>query len=160
MPRCGGSSAWRQTIAAGARRRRDGWRRASLPAAAARAAATAAGAAAVAATAAGGLGLLDHDRPAVEVRAVQAADRLLGLLGRRHLNEPEAARPAGLPIRHDARGLDGAGAGKGFAQALTGGRKRKAADEELDRHAKSSILGRTVHSEPTIALDVVEYTLS
>src|SRR2546426_5864808 len=131
MPRCGGSSAWRQTPAAGARRRRDGWRRASLPRAPAGPAATAAGAAAVAATAAGGLHLLDHDRPAVEARAVQAADGLLGLLGRRHLDEPEAARPARLPIRHDARGFDGAGGGEGPAQALSGGWKRKAADEEF-----------------------------
>src|SRR5881397_2296895 len=104
MPRCGGSSAWRQTIAAGARRRRDGWRRASLPAAAAGAAATAAGAAAIAAAAAGGLRLLDQDRPAVEVRAVQAADGLLGLLGGRHLDEPEATRPAGFPIGRVASG--------------------------------------------------------
>src|SRR2546430_11674615 len=78
----------------GARGRRNRCGRASLPAAAARTAATAAGAAAIAAAAAGGLGLLDQDRPAVEVRAVQAADGLLGLLGRRHLDEPKAARPA------------------------------------------------------------------
>src|SRR5437773_1542009 len=120
----------------------------------------AARAAAIAAAAAGGFRLLDQDRPAVEVRAVQAADGLLGVLGRRHLDEPEATRPAGLPIRHDARGFDGAGAGEGLTQALSGGRERKTADEEFDCHAKGSILGRTVHSEPTTTSDAPKYTLS
>src|SRR5437879_10749503 len=76
----------------GARGRRNRCGRASLPAAAARTAATAAGAAAIGAAAAGGLGLLDQDRPAVEVRVVQETDGLLGIFVRGRFDGPNDAR--------------------------------------------------------------------
>src|SRR2546422_11603678 len=84
---------------------------AATAAAAAEATATATGATAPVASAAcpGGLCLLDLDGPAVEARAVEAADGLLGFLPRRHLHEAEAPRPAGVPVGHGARGLDPAG---------------------------------------------------
>src|SRR5207245_10989693 len=79
---------------------------------------------------------------------------------RRHRRDHNATGAAALPIRHAARGFDGAVAGEGLTQALGGGRERKTADEEFDCHAKSSILGRTVHSEPTTTSDAPKYTLS
>src|SRR5207247_6112476 len=54
----------------------------------------------------------------------------------------------------------GAGGGEGLTEAVSGGRGRKSADEEFDCHAKGSILGRTVHSEPTTTSDAPKYTLS
>src|SRR5712692_3533424 len=90
---------------------------AGLPATAA-----AAGPAAVASAACpGGLCLLDLDGPAVEARAVEAADGLLGFLRRGHLDEAEAPRPAGVPVGHDARGFDAAGRSEGLAQTLVRG---------------------------------------
>src|SRR5213593_43949 len=122
---------------------------AGLPATAAAAgpAATAAAAAEATATATttpvapaacpGGLRLLDLDRPAVEARAVEAADGLLGFLRRRHLDEAEAPRPAGVPVGHDARGFDAAGRREGLAQTLVRGGKCKTADEEFHRHGRA-----------------------
>src|SRR5437899_10195094 len=93
-------------------------------AAAAEAPATATAAAPVASAACpGGLGLLDLDGPAVEARAVEATDGLLGFLRRRHLDEAEAPRPAGVPVGHDARGFDAADRREGLAQTLVGGGK-------------------------------------
>src|SRR5262252_5478335 len=112
---------------------RVSWMRAVLPATAASAGAPAATTAAeatpataaapitAAATRAWGLRLFDLDRPAVEVRAVEAANGLLGFLGSRHLDEPEAPRTPGVPVGHDTRGLDAADRRESFAQALVGG---------------------------------------
>jgi len=47
--------------------------------------------AAAAAPGAGRLGALDLNGPAVDRRAVELADGLLGVLGRGHFDEPEAA---------------------------------------------------------------------
>src|SRR5438477_620811 len=96
-------------------------------------------AAAATAAAAGRLGLLDLNGPAVETGAVQLADGLLGLLRRRHLDEPEAARAASVPVCHDARGFDRATRRERFAQTLVGGGEGEAADEQFDRHSKSSL---------------------
>src|SRR5881409_2791983 len=68
-----------------------------------------------------GLCLLDLDGPAVEARAVEATDGLLGFLRRRHLDEAEAPRPAGVPVGHDARRFDAAGRREGLAQTLVRG---------------------------------------
>src|SRR5437899_7401248 len=107
-------------------------------AAAAEAPATATAAAPVASAACpGGLCLLDLDGPAVEARAVEPADGLLGFLRRRHLDEAEAPRPAGVPVGHDARGFDAAGRREGFAQTLVRGGKCKTADEEFHRHGRA-----------------------
>src|SRR5947208_852775 len=92
-----------------------------------------------AAAAAGRLGLLDLNGPAVEAGAVQLADGLLGLFGRRHFDEPEAARAASVPVCHDARGFDRATRRERLAQTLVGGGEGEAADEQFDRHSKSSL---------------------
>src|SRR6516165_10645682 len=110
---------------------------AGAPAATTAAEATAAAAAApiaTAATRAWGLRLFDLDRPAVEVRAVEAANGLLGFLGSRHLDEPEASRTPGVPVGHDTRGLDAADRRESFAQALVGGAEGQTAYQEFDRH--------------------------
>src|SRR5205823_7815339 len=86
------------------------------PAAAAATAKAAAPAAATAGT--GTLGLFDLDGPAVEAGPVELVDRLIGFFIRRHLDESEAARAAGVAIRHHARGLDVAACGERLAQAL------------------------------------------
>src|SRR5439155_23287761 len=65
-------------------------------------------AAAVAAAAAGALlGLIHPQRTPAELLAVEILDRARGI-GARHLDEPEAARPAGVAIGDDAHRLDGA----------------------------------------------------
>jgi hypothetical protein len=53
---------------------------------------------AAAAPGAGSFGLLDLDGAAVEVRAVEAADGLLGFLRRRHLDETETPRATGVSV--------------------------------------------------------------
>src|SRR5207245_2402134 len=80
------------------------------------AAAAATTAAAVAAAGAGRLRALDLDGPAVDRRAVELADRLLGVFRRRHLDEAEAARAAGVAVGHHRRRLDIAGRGEDLAQ--------------------------------------------
>src|SRR5262249_29057649 len=94
----------------------------AAPAAAATAEATAAASAAAApvtaAPGSGSFGFLDLDGAAVEVGAVEAADGLLGFLRRRHFDEAEAARATGVPVGHDACGLDGADRRECLAQTL------------------------------------------
>src|SRR5262245_25104231 len=46
-----------------------------------------------------GPGLVHRQRPALEVEVVERLDRRLGLGLVRHLDEPEAAGPAGLPVQ-------------------------------------------------------------
>src|SRR5213082_930297 len=74
------------------------WRKCSLPALRSAAAAVARGAL---------LGLIHPQRPPAQLLAVDILDRARGV-GARHLNEPEAARPAGVAIGDDAHRLDGA----------------------------------------------------
>jgi len=67
-----------------------------------RAAAAAPVAATAPAGAAGpGRGQLNLERPAVHRVAVELPDCLRGSLGGGHLDEPEAARPSGVPVYHD-----------------------------------------------------------
>src|SRR5437762_486634 len=113
--------------------------RTAAAAAAAEAAPATAAAPAAAAAAAGRLGLLDLNGPAVEAGAVQLADGLLGLFGRRHFDEPEAARAASVPVCHDARGFDRATRRERLAQTLVGGGEGEAADAQFDRRSKRSL---------------------
>src|SRR4029453_18370048 len=82
------------------------------------AAATTAAAPVAAAPGSGSFGLLDLDGAAVEVGAVEAADGLLGFLRRRHFDEAEAPRTTGVPVSHDACGLDAARRRECLAQTL------------------------------------------
>src|SRR5262245_16229855 len=68
---------------------------------AAASAATEAPAPAAAAAATALFGLVNAEVAAVERRAVHLVDRLLGGLGRRHLDEGEAARSAALAVEHE-----------------------------------------------------------
>src|SRR5688572_17157590 len=65
---------------------------------AATAAATAAAAEATTAAALAGLGLVDGQRPAIVLLAVERGDRRLRLFVRTHLHEPEAFAPAGVAV--------------------------------------------------------------
>src|SRR6185369_10604399 len=91
--------------------------------------------------AAGSLRLLDLDRASVQVGAVEPADGLFRFLGRRHLDEAEAARAAGIPVRHHTGRFDGARSRECFPQPLIGRREREASNEQFDRHEGSSFRG-------------------
>src|SRR6266550_7162993 len=91
-------------------------------------------AAAVAAAAAGALlGLIHPQRTPAELLAVEILDRARGI-GARHLDEPEAARPAGVAIGDDAHRLDGAVLCEQLAHLGVSGGKRQVANIDL-RHA-------------------------
>src|SRR6185503_17162487 len=92
-----------------------------LPAASAAATATAAAAARPL------LGLIDGQRPAAELATVQLVDGLLGVLLAAHLDEREAAGPAGLAVHHHLGLGDGAALAEHFAQLELGGVERKIA---------------------------------
>src|SRR5258707_5759924 len=90
----------------------------------------AAAAAGTPATRARGLRVRDGhgDAPAVEVTAVQLADRLLRLLRRVHLDEAEAPRLAGEAIGDDGRRLHVPALGEELAEPFAGRRVRQPAD--------------------------------
>src|SRR5207245_7297037 len=75
---------------------------------------------------------LDLNGPAVHRRAVELADRLLGVFRGRHLDEPEAARATGVAVGHDGRRLHAADRGADLPEPVVGGREGQAADEEAD----------------------------
>jgi hypothetical protein len=81
---------------------------------------------------------VDADRSPVETRSVQRADGLLGLFGRRHLDESESARPSGFAIGHHRRRIHAAKPGERLAQAIRGGRKRQASHKQPHRHLSGS----------------------
>src|SRR2546427_272594 len=86
---------------------------------------------------------------AIQARAVELADRLLGFLVRRHLDEAEAAGAARVAVRDDARGLHVAARGERFPQPVRGCGEREASDEEFHSHgARSYVAFRTVHAIP------------
>src|SRR5262249_56108986 len=91
---------------------------------------------AAAAAGTGTLGLFDLDGPTVEARTIELADRLLGFLVRRHLDEAEAARPAGVTVRHDAGGLDIAARGERLPQTVCRRGKGEASNEEFHSHGE------------------------
>src|SRR5262249_52147247 len=79
-----------------------------------------------------GPGLVDGQRPTVEFGAVEGGDRLLRTLG--HLDEAEAARPAGLAVgRHLGPG-HGAVLGAHLPEVVRGGREGQVADEKVLAH--------------------------
>src|SRR5262249_31793069 len=99
---------------------------------------------------------LDLNGPAVDRRAVELADRLLGVFRRRHLDETEAARATGVAVRHHRGRLDVAGRGEDFAQTLIGGGEGQPADEKLDGHGTRSFGRVTLNRSDS---DTPEYTL-
>src|SRR5579862_4898218 len=93
----------------------------------------AAAAAAVATAAAALLGLVDPQRPSAQVLAIEVLDGARGIRAR-HLDEPEATRPAGVAVGDEAYGLDGAVLRKQLADLGVSGGKRQVAHIDL-RHA-------------------------
>src|SRR5690606_29466193 len=134
--RSAGRPSWARCAAPGGR----------LPAAAAIAATTAAAAAEAAAattTAAAAeaaralrplLGLVHPQRAAVELRAVHLLDRGLRRLRRGHLDEPEAAGPAGLALGHQLHLDRLTELGERVAQRLLGGREGEVSHIESISH--------------------------
>src|SRR5437762_13331981 len=82
-----------------------------------------------------GLGNLDLQRPAVHFLTVELLDRRVRIFGRRHLDEAESARAAGLLLHHDRRGLDPARLREHFAKTLARRRERQASDEQFVLHS-------------------------
>src|SRR5439155_9696776 len=82
-----------------------------------------------------GLGDLVLQRPAVHFLTVELLDRRVRIFGRRHLDEAEPARAAGLLLHHDRRGLDPARLREHFAKTFTRRRERQASDEQFVRHS-------------------------
>src|SRR5262245_54077249 len=116
---------------------RHGWVLASV----ARASAAAAPATTTAAARAlAGLG--DRELTTAELVPVQLLDGTLGLLGRAHLDEPEAARLAGRAVGDDRGRLTGADAREELAQLLAGGGEGQVPHEELLAH-RSLLLGES-----------------
>src|SRR5262245_30833362 len=94
------------------------------------------------------LGQLDLQQTAVELMAVEAGDRLAGLLGRGHLDEAEAARLACVTIGHDGGGFDGADLAEQVSQGVCRRRERDAADEEFMSHGALLRISRSVGTGP------------
>src|SRR5438093_3613514 len=70
------------------------------------------------------LSRLDLELATVELVAVETLDRLVGLLGRRHLDETESPRLGGIPVRDDGRRFHGTRFGKKRPETFRGRGKR------------------------------------
>src|SRR5207247_11301001 len=79
-------------------------------------------------------------RAAVEARSIEPTHRLVRILRRRHLDEPEAARAPRVPIGDDAGGLDGAHRRECVPETIAGGGVGEAADEQFHGHERYSFL--------------------
>src|SRR5439155_17278147 len=88
-----------------------------------------------------GLRLVDGQGTALELGAVQVADGLLGPFG--HLDEAEAARAAGLPVRDNLGTGDLAVLAEGFAKVVRGGLEGKVPDVQILAHATPHRVLRT-----------------
>jgi hypothetical protein len=77
---------------------------------------------------------IDHEVSIPEKPAIQHLDRLAGLLLRRHLDEPESARPSRELVRDDPNRLHGPGLLKELAKVLLGGLEGEISDEQLSGH--------------------------
>jgi hypothetical protein len=80
------------------------------------------------------LGLVHLDVPAAEVAPIEGANRVICGVRFLHLDEGEAPRPTGLPIRDDAHGVDGAVSFEGLLQICLGAREGKVSDVDLLAH--------------------------
>src|SRR5260370_24117 len=87
-----------------------------------------------AAARAGRIRQLDLQRPAIHFLPIELLHGLSSFLGRRHLDEAEPARAAGITVRHNRGRLDGARGGEQLAQAIVGRGERQPTDEELLSH--------------------------
>src|SRR6516162_4112205 len=87
------------------------------------------------------LGLVDPQRAAAELLAIQILDGARSV-GAGHLDEAEAARPAGVAIGDDAHRLDGAVLCEQLTQLGVGGGKRQVA--YIDSRHAIRLLKRTV----------------
>jgi hypothetical protein len=81
---------------------------------------------------------IDHEVPIPEQPTIQHLDRLAGFLLRRHLDEPESARPARELVRDDPNRFYGPGLLKELAKVLLGGLEGEVSDEQLCGHRTTS----------------------
>src|SRR5205085_374084 len=78
------------------------------------------------------LGFVDGQRPTLEASAIEVGDGLIAAF--RHLDEPEAARTAGFPIRHNLRGRDRTVLAKHFAEVVRRGLEGEVSDIQILTH--------------------------
>jgi hypothetical protein len=81
---------------------------------------------------------IDHEVPIPEEPTIQHLDRLAGFLLRRHLDEPESARPARELVRDDPNRFYGPGLLKELAKVLLGGLEGEVSHEQLCGHRTTS----------------------
>jgi hypothetical protein len=81
---------------------------------------------------------IDHEVPIPEQPTIQHLDRLAGFLLRRHLDEPESARPARELVRDDPNRFYGPGLLKELAKVLLGGLEGEVSHEQLCGHRTTS----------------------
>ena len=81
-----------------------------------------------------GPGFVDDERAPAEVLAVHFGDGAGGRIGRSHLDEGEAAGPAGFPVRDDAAAGHVAEGGEGLAEIALRGAKRQVANIQFGSH--------------------------
>jgi len=81
---------------------------------------------------------IDHEVPIPEEPTIQHLDRLAGFLLRRHLDEPESARPARELVRDDPNRFYGPGLLKELAKVLLGGLEGEVSYEQLCGHRTTS----------------------
>jgi hypothetical protein len=80
------------------------------------------------------LSLVDLDGAAAEVAPVEGADRIVCGARFLHLDEGEASRAAGLAVRDDVHGLDGAVPSEGILEVCLRAREGKVSDVDLLAH--------------------------
>src|SRR6185295_8475049 len=77
-------------------------------------------------------GLVDGERAAAELGAVEVVNRRVATLG--HLDEAEAARAAGVAVGDDLGAGHGAVVAERLAEVVRGGRERQVPDVDLLAH--------------------------
>src|SRR5262245_11724100 len=76
-----------------------------------------------------GLGLVDRQRAALELGAVEVGNRLVRPV--RHFDEGKAARAAGLPVLHDLGRRDAAEVAERLQEVVRGGAEGQVADVQF-----------------------------
>lgn len=107
--------------------------------------------AAAAATRRALLGLVDAQRTAVDVLAVDLVDRLLGLIRGAHRHEREAARTAGLAIEDDVDVRDLTVAREELADGVAGGVEGKVAYVQSGAHGSLACIS-TIAAIPSCSV--------
>jgi hypothetical protein len=91
---------------------------------------------------------IDAERTAFEVLTVEVRQRLLSAFLRRHLDEAEAARAAGHPVKHQSNLADLATGGEALRNQIFSRVKREVANIQTIRHFGHFSLAASTHTNP------------